>query len=88
MAAYTPAVPRPRRLVLLAVSAVLVAACSSGAPSDAPAGPAAALSFSVSDVDVQSVAEPAPSLPDDVRADVLVTLDGYLTTAMVGPLRS
>ena len=42
----------------------------------------------MSGVEVQSLTEPAPSLPDDVRGDVVATLDGYLNTAMVTPLRS
>lgn len=78
---------RPRRLALLGAAVALTTACSSGG-SPAPAGPQSALSFSVSGVDVQSVAEPAPPLPDDVRTEVMATLDGYLNRAMVGPLRS
>ncbi len=80
--------PRPSRLALLAAAVVVAAACTSGGTGSAPDEPLPPPAFTVSGVEVQSVAEPAPPLPDTVRAEVLATLDEYLLRAMVSPLRS
>lgn len=73
---------------MLAAAVVLGAGCSSGSTGSAPDEPPASPSFTVSGVEVHSVAEPAPPLPDDVRTEVLAVLDEYLDRAMVSPLRS
>lgn len=67
------------------MAVIAATACSSGSPS---AGPTAAPTFAVTDAEVQSVNQPAPTLPDDVRTMVVATLDSYVDRAMVGPLRS
>jgi len=42
----------------------------------------------VSSVEVQSVNQPPPALPDGVRAKVMATLDAYVDRATAAPLRS
>lgn len=81
-------------MVVLAV--VLSAACSSskdpgGLVDPSPPPPTAlpsATSFSVTGATVESVAQPPPPFPDDVKAAVRATLDRYLQDAVLTPLRT
>jgi hypothetical protein len=66
-------------------SAPPTAAATAAPTTTAPAAPS--VSFAIATVDLQAVDAPA-ELPDATRAGVLKLLDGYLATAVVGPLRS
>jgi hypothetical protein len=46
------------------------------------------MAFTVSGIDVQSVNQPPPALPDAVKTKVTSTLDAYLDRASARPLRS
>lgn len=83
-----PPVPRPCRAATLVAALTLVTACTSGSPKSAPGLPPVPLAFTVSGVEVQSVSQPAPPLPDEVRAKVMATLDAYLDRATAVPLRT
>jgi hypothetical protein len=81
-----------RRLVAAAVLAAWApaAACSGGGGDKAPPGKVAPPGFGLTlgGADVQAVNTPPPPFPKDVEAAVLATLDTWLTTALVDPLRT
>ena len=87
---------RPLRLLaavaVLAVASVSVVACSGGGDddSDAPSIERAPrrYGFTLVAADVHATVRPAPAFPEDVSTEVLRTLNDYLTTAVVEPLRS
>jgi hypothetical protein len=85
--------------VVLAVAALATgSACSSGGskkpgpssgpPSTTPTTAVAPLKVTASAATVNSMRDPAPGFPDDLRDQVLATLTSYLSSAIAAPLRT
>ena len=78
---------RPTSLALGAalLALVMLGSCSGD---DSPPGALPGFALALTATDVQPVKPPAPPFPDDVKAAVMATLNSYLSTAVVQPLRT
>ncbi|HZQ26731.1 MAG TPA: hypothetical protein VFA94_03430 [Acidimicrobiales bacterium] len=88
--------PARRSAVLVAAALITASACSSGGGKKAapPRPPtttttaAAPLKVTASAATVDSMRDPAPPFPDDLRDQVLATLTSYLSAGIAAPLRT
>lgn len=88
----------PRRFVVLAVVAAVLAVSACTDDDSEPASPRpgqppsdeseGAIAWTVHAAEVASAVSPAPAFPDDLMASVRATFDHYLNDAVLEPLRT
>ncbi|MDP9072053.1 MAG: hypothetical protein M3N68_12395 [Actinomycetota bacterium] len=75
-------------VAVVVLSALVGGACSGGDDDEADGGALPGYALALTGAEVHAVRLPPPPFPEDVKAAVLATLNTYLASAVVQPLRT